>query len=157
MAFKTTTLGLSGQSDSKILWSSISLQGINWYLCLTIVSFFLFIYILAFFIKYSGGPFFHDLFESWRKDMKTCGPTFSSFHNIYEDLKAHLLDVFEFFLIMHAVNYESLRKFINDARGLGQLHLWLYLIFFSMTLTESGLLILWMSEILMRTFFWRYW
>ena len=47
------------QSDSRYLWSSISLEGINWCLCLTIVKLihlFSFICFFACFIRYSGSP-----------------------------------------------------------------------------------------------------
>ena len=62
------------QSDSMILWSSISLEGINWYLCQNIIilaysdhfsHYFFFIYFLASLIKLSEGPFSYALCEIW--------------------------------------------------------------------------------------------
>ena len=47
---------------SRILWSSISLQEINLYIYLVIVTFhFFFIYFLAPFIKLCSSPFSYDL------------------------------------------------------------------------------------------------
>ena len=46
------------QSDSKIHWSAVFLEGINLYLCLIIMILsFLFIYFLASLIELNGGPF----------------------------------------------------------------------------------------------------
>ena len=50
------------QSDSRNLWSSISLDGINRYLCLTIVVLSFFTYFPSCFVKLSWGPLSYDLF-----------------------------------------------------------------------------------------------
>ena len=69
---KTTNFGLVWfgvlltQSYSKILWSSVSLEKVDWYHCLTIaILSFIFTYLLASFIKLSGEPYrYHLLFQS---------------------------------------------------------------------------------------------
>ena len=69
VGFKTTTLGWVwpgaplGQSDFRILWLSISLKWINWYLCLTIVNLF-YLFFSWYFLSNSGWyvlPFSYDL------------------------------------------------------------------------------------------------